>query len=365
MQNRYGYFQRANGVYYAVDLDTKRQTSLQTRSEAEATRLIAAKNQSAEVPQLNRAMAKVYASAASPELMERKWQEVMDAYVLKSVPTTRPRVARAFRSDPFQVLARIKVNETDAAAFWAVLNHKKAGNSTNHYLRRLQNFAFAMRWLFELVIPNLEWPNIKKKQTVAISADEHARIIASEQNLEHRLYYEMLWETGGSQSDIANLTWERINRREKSISFYRDKLNEREEGGETCGLSVLAIGPRLEAILNQCPPAGYLFPILSQWTAGHRTTEFARRCRIAGLKNRQMKSYRYGWAERARAAGMPEREAMNHLGHKSKAIHRAYASQAKVVTLPLEHYEKMQANKIIEFRKGMNAAPTPAEMGVG
>jgi hypothetical protein len=99
MQNRYGYFQRANGVYYAVDLDTKRQTSLQTRSEAEATRLIAAKNQSAEVPQLNRAMAKVYASAASPELMERKWQEVMDAYVLKSVPTTRPRVARAFRSD--------------------------------------------------------------------------------------------------------------------------------------------------------------------------------------------------------------------------------------------------------------------------
>jgi hypothetical protein len=38
MQNRYGYFQRANGVYYAVELQTKRQTSLQTRSEAEATR---------------------------------------------------------------------------------------------------------------------------------------------------------------------------------------------------------------------------------------------------------------------------------------------------------------------------------------
>ncbi len=165
----------------------------------------------------------------------------------------------------------------------------------------------------------------------------------------------MLWETGGSQSDIANLTWERINRRDKTISFYRDKLNEREEGGETCGLSVLAIGPRLEAILHQCPPSGCLFPILSQWTAGHRTTEFARRSRIAGVKNRQMKSYRYGWAERARAAGMPEREAMNHLGHKSKAIHRAYASQAKVVTLPLEHYEKLQATKIIEFRKGVGA----------
>jgi hypothetical protein len=141
MKNRYGYFQRANGVYYALDLVSQRQTSLKTRTEDEAKRLIAAKNQAADTPMLNRAMAKVYASASSPELMERKWREVMDAYSAKSVETTRPRVARAFRSEPFRVIARIKVNETDASAFWAVLNHKKAGNSTNHYLRRLQNFA--------------------------------------------------------------------------------------------------------------------------------------------------------------------------------------------------------------------------------
>jgi hypothetical protein len=64
--------------------------------------------------------------------------------------------------------------------FFAVLNHKRAGNSTNHYLRRVQNFAFAMRWLFEPVIPNPEWPNIKKKQTMAISAEDHVKIIASE-----------------------------------------------------------------------------------------------------------------------------------------------------------------------------------------
>jgi integrase len=292
-------------------------------------RLIAAKNQAADIPQLNRAMAKVYASAASPQLMERTWREVMDAYVNKSVPTTRPRVARAFRSEPFKVLGRIKVNETDPTAFWAVLNHKKAGNSTNHYLRRAQNFAWGMRWLFEPVIPGPEWPKVKKKRTVAISAAEHAKILASEQNLEHRLYYDLLWETGGSQSDIATLTWERVDREEKLIIFYRDKLDEREEDGELCGLSVLVIGPRLQAILSQCQQTGYLFPTLSKWNAGHRTTEFARRCRLAGLKNRQLKGYRFGWAERARAAGMPEREAMNHLGHKSKAVHRAYAARAK------------------------------------
>jgi hypothetical protein len=66
-----------------------------------------------------------------------------------------------------------------------------------------------MRWLFEPVIPGPEWPKVKKKRTVAISAEEHAKILVSEQNLEHRLYHDLLWETGGSQSDIATLTWER------------------------------------------------------------------------------------------------------------------------------------------------------------
>jgi integrase len=250
MKNQYSLFKRGNGVYYALELASQHQTSLRTRNHAEATRLIAAKNQASDIPQLNRAMAKVYASATSPELMERTWREVMDAYEQKSVETTRPRVERAFRSKPFLVLARLKVNETDAAAFWAVLSHRKAGNSTNHFLRRLQNFAWGMRWLFEPVIPTPLWPKVKKKKTIAISAAEHARIIASEQNPEHRLYYEMLWETGGRQSDIANLTWERVDLKRGAISFYRDKLNEREEEGQICGLSILVIGSRLRAILN-------------------------------------------------------------------------------------------------------------------
>ena len=52
MQNRYGYFKRVNGVYYALDLQTQRQSSLSTRCEAEAKRLVAAKNQASDTPQL-------------------------------------------------------------------------------------------------------------------------------------------------------------------------------------------------------------------------------------------------------------------------------------------------------------------------
>ena len=68
-----------------------------------------------------------------------------------------------------------------------VLSHPRAGNSTNHYLRRVQNFALRGRWLFEPVICELDWPKVLKKRTTAITAEEHARIVASEQNTEHRL----------------------------------------------------------------------------------------------------------------------------------------------------------------------------------
>jgi hypothetical protein len=82
-------------------------------------------------------------------------------------------------------------------------------------------------------------------------------------------------------------------------------------------------------------------------------------------RSTQLKGYRFGWAERARATGMPEREEVNHLGHKSKAVHRAYAARAKVVTLPLEHYERRQMDKILEFRNGRADGPVSREFAAG
>lgn len=353
MKNRYRLYRRLNGTYYSYDCNTHKQKSLQTKSKDVAERLIAAKNQAADTAQLNRALAKIYASGSSPELMTRTWAEVMAAYAEKSVESTRPRVERAFKSEPFVQLRKLVANESEYKDFRAVLNHPKAGNSTNHFLHRLQNYAVAMRWLFEPIIPTPLWPKVKKKKTLAITEDEQARIVASEQNVEHRLYYQMLWETGGSQMDIANLHRDAV--RNRTITFVRAKLDEREEDGEQCGVSKLVIGPRIRAILDQCPTEGFLFPSLRHWSSAHRTTEFARRCRLAGVKNRQLKSYRYAWAQRACEAGMPEREAMNHLGHKSRAVHWAYARDAKSVSLPLEHYEQMKDKKVIDFDSAQDA----------
>jgi hypothetical protein len=54
-------------------------------------------------------------------------------------------------------------------------------------------------------------------------------------------------------------------------------------------------------------------------------------------------SYRYAWAERAKAAGYPERYAMEALGHNSKAVHRAYSRKAQVRLPSLESYESRQS----------------------
>lgn len=50
-------------------------------------------------------------------------------------------------------------------------------------------------------------------------------------------------------------------------------------------------------------------------------------------------SYRYAWAERAKAAGYPERHAQNALGHNSRAVHAAYAKGIVAVCPSLETYE--------------------------
>ena len=328
----------------------------------EAKRLVAAKNQASDTPQLNRAMAKVYASATSPELMTRTWTEVMAAYASKSANGSRERVERAMRSQPFALLKKLRVNETDASVFFAVFNHKRAGNSTNHYLRRLQNFAYAMRWLFEPVIPN---PGMASHQKEADDGDISGRARPDHCQRTKPRTPALLRDALGNGRQPIRYRQPDLGPDQppgKSISFYRDKLNEREEEGQICGLSVL--GHWQPSGIDPEPMPANGIPVPNYEPMDRRSPHYGicAACRIAGVNNRQMKSYRYGWAERARAAGMPEREAMNHLGHKSKAIHRAYASQAKVVTLPLEHYEQIQASKIIEFKKGGDHMHAPAEM---
>lgn len=68
-----------------------------------------------------------------------------------------------------------------------------------------------MEWLLKSVLPRLQWPKPVFKDKRAITAEEHAAIIAREMNSERRDFYELLWLTGAAQSDGACLLAEDIN----------------------------------------------------------------------------------------------------------------------------------------------------------
>jgi integrase len=340
-------FCRAGGNFYARDRVTGRSESLGTADRTTARQLLAARNQAVSQPQLNRTMAKAYLSAKSPDLLTRTWADVMEHYSASGVESTRKRKAVAFRSRPFAQLRGVNLMDTEAGHLLTVLEHQRAGNSTNHYLRRLHNYALHLGWLLAPVMAEAAWPEIRRRKFTAITENEHRRIVEREPVLERKLYYEMLWETGGSQSDIACLNWDQINLHTETIRFRRRKLAGKESGGE----SLLRIGPCLKKLLDQLSQYGDLFPKMKREDSKNRSSEFGRRCKTLGIEGRSLHSYRYAWAQRARAAGMPEREAMNHLGHESRAIHAAYAGGAQVAVLPLEFYEAEKATKIIRFER--------------
>ncbi len=60
---------RRSEVYYCEDRTTGQQKSLRTRDEAEAERIIQAKNDAVKLPQMNLVMAKTYLAAQDPKMI--------------------------------------------------------------------------------------------------------------------------------------------------------------------------------------------------------------------------------------------------------------------------------------------------------
>jgi hypothetical protein len=126
MQNRYRMYRRG-AVYYAKDKSTGRGVTLGTEDRTEAQRLLNAKNQAIEQSHLNVAMARVYLSCKTPEMLERTWIEVMTDMEQSYFGPTLKRWRTQMRSAPFQVLRKLKLLETDGTHFLAVLRHPRAG----------------------------------------------------------------------------------------------------------------------------------------------------------------------------------------------------------------------------------------------
>ena len=328
MKERYWLSKRGQ-TFYSLDSITRERKSLATTDRQEARRIIQAKNESTGRPTFGFALAKAYIAAYDQSLVERTWQFVMDEYCSRGQPQTQELRRRKLKHKTFKHLRQKRLIETTSEDFVSVMRVRSV--FVHGVLRNLQNLAVGMGWLpWPVLAPKL-WPKLTSAPKRAITSEEHARILEVEKNAERKLYYELLWETGASQTDAANLRAENVDWNKRALTYQRRK---------TGSWAQLTIGPRLQAILESRPATGLLFPKIAAMPDKSRSAEFWRRCHLLKIKGVSLHSYRYAWAERAKMAGYPERFAQEALGHNSKAVHRAYARGALVQVPSLEVYEK-------------------------
>ena len=345
MKTRFRLIKRGvrGGLFYCVDTLTRKRLSLRTSDEDSARQIVLAKNQAERQPLLNLQIAKAYLAGSDSGINTRTWQDAFETLVSGKHGSTKERWLRGLPDKAFDLIRHKLIIETKGEHLLKVL---QAGTvSTNIYLRQVHNFCLDMTWLPWPLLPKRQWPAIRYKEKRAITFGEHCQIVARERNPERKAFYQMAWHLGASQSDLAHLQAEDVDWQARIISFVRMKTRWR-------GLQPpqIRFGKEVEQILSGLPQIGPLFPKLILAKEKHRAKEFKRRCVGLNIQGVSLHCYRYAWAERAKAAGYPERFAMEALGHNSKAVHRAYARNAQVVIPPLEDFERIQSEqKIVPF----------------
>lgn len=313
------------------EIATGHQASLKTRDLDEARRLLAARNEAVRDTIVSREVGMAFLTAADPDARKRSWEWVVTQIVNLKSGATRARWEVASRDKALDTIRQLPLVETRAEHFLAVLH--RSGVSTNVYLRRLHNFALDMGWLGRAVILRRQWPAVKYRKKRGVTWEEHQKILAGEGNPERRDFYDLAWETGAAQSDLASLTNEDIDWAQQTLRFFRKK---------TGAVTYLKVGKRAAEIMRRCPTKGPLFPYLATVRSNDRSTEFGQRCRLLGITGISLHSYRYAWAKRARQCGYPLRFAMLALGQSSKAIHAHYAGTDEVSVPSLEEFEQSQ-----------------------
>jgi integrase len=345
MKSRYSIFRNRSrgGIFYLKDSHTSQRQSLGTKDKNRASELLTARTESTREPAFNLQKARVYLAASDPEIISRTWRVALEAVTISKPEDSENRHRwEVFAKDKALIpILDVVLLETLAEQVLKVASAKTV--STNVFLRRLHNHCVGMKWLpWPVLAPKL-WPKVKFKKKRAIKYEEQLRIIAREKNPERRNFYELCWHLGGSQGDIANLEAEDIDWEDGTVCYDRQKLAGLDETDVKPPL--IRIGKRCAVILRSLPPTGPLFPNLAKVKAKDRANEFRQRCQGLGIKGVTLHSYRYSWAERARKAGYPLRQAEEALGHNCKAVHIAYARRALVTIDSLEEYEEAAAQK--------------------
>ena len=183
MKTRYRLIRRGvrNNAFYCVDTTTGKRTSLRTDSEAEARKIVEAKNQATRQPVLNLQIAKAYLAGSDSGITTRTWQQAVEALTQTKQGANQVRWRTVLKDRALAPLWPRVIIETPGELLLRALQVGTV--STNVYLRRLHNFCVDMNWLPWPLIPKRQWPAVRFKDKRGLTAEEHARIVAREVNL--------------------------------------------------------------------------------------------------------------------------------------------------------------------------------------
>lgn len=315
------------GVWYACNRQTAKPQSLQTRNESEAHERLNVLNRGAVGRQEARAKMGFWAKMAGYDHTDKTWQDAMDSCAGRSHldPATSKRLASCFRSKRFDKLRIKRICETLPDDLDELLACGKPSIVKN--LRTLHTEAVRRRLLYSPLIHPRQVRVMRLKDPRATTIEEHQRIMDRAKTEERRLYYQLLWHTGASQSDCANFRAEDFCKVRRDLHYNRAK---------TANECRLEFTQEVFALLDQLPKRGFLFPSIQKESESQRGTVFRRACGSLQINGITLHSYRYAFAERCRLNGITVEEAMAAMGLKSFAVYHSYAKGAKIICRPVD-----------------------------
>ena len=193
---------RLNGIYYAQNTQNGKQESLRTRDEAAAKALLHSKNEASRQPILNRQIALAYLSATDAAAATRTWKFVMDEMAATKQGVTRHRYDIAWKDPAFGLISNLPLLETNAAHILKVI--RTGTVSTNHYMRRMHNFALEMDWLPKSIVPRRQWPKPLHKEKRAITQAEHEAIISPRAASRPRPTCSRIWPRSSASTRLSS-----------------------------------------------------------------------------------------------------------------------------------------------------------------
>jgi hypothetical protein len=180
------------------------------------------------------------------------------------------------------------------------------GNCVGYHLRRLHNLAADLGPIAWPALPKRAWPKIRRKSKRASAAKEHTAIIAAR---------------GMPPVSPPRMSTCRSCSRLPA-----------QEAGAIQRTGTPNHGEKLLVLLKSPPPPAIYSQNIKQSSANHRSAEFHRRCRVAGISWIGLYSYRHSWAQRAKSCGV----APEAIDRPNRAVDEVYAKGAVVICPALD-----------------------------